>query len=189
MSYRSLPTILLTLAIAGLIFAFFTQPSFFEWAFERHQNTLSWIARPLLLLPFCLFAYLRSLPGIMASILAILTSMFWFPVPEIIDMRVAEFLAMERVRLTAGFDVANIISIIIIPAFLILLAMAFWQRSIWLGVGVAAAGAVAKSLWSVFASPDIGLAILPYAALGLVALIAAALVLTWLRHRASNTSD
>ena len=34
------------------------------WAWARHHNILSWYIRPLFLLPFCFFAYRRSLPGI-----------------------------------------------------------------------------------------------------------------------------
>ena len=33
------------------------------WAWERHHNVLSWSVRPLLLLPFCWFAYRRNLLG------------------------------------------------------------------------------------------------------------------------------
>ena len=34
------------------------------WAWARHHNILSWYIRPRFLLPFCLFAYRRSLLGI-----------------------------------------------------------------------------------------------------------------------------
>ena len=40
------------LTLALIIFVF-TNESFFNWAYERHQNLLSWYIRPLFILPFC----------------------------------------------------------------------------------------------------------------------------------------
>src|SRR4028119_50008 len=54
---------------------------FVAWAWERHHNVLSWYIRPLFFLPFCFFAYRRSLWGMTLSLLALATSMFWFPAP------------------------------------------------------------------------------------------------------------
>jgi hypothetical protein len=42
---------------------------FAEWA--RHHNVLSWCIRPLFLLPFCYFAYERSLWGIVLTVVAL----------------------------------------------------------------------------------------------------------------------
>src|SRR5687767_8323883 len=66
-----------------------------------HHNVLSWYVRPLFLLPFCFFAYRRSLWGIVLTLLALATSMFWFPVPEHPSWAVNEMLASEREYLTA----------------------------------------------------------------------------------------
>ena len=41
---------------------------FFNWAFMRHHNVLSWYIRPLFLIPFCYFSYQRTLAGVMATI-------------------------------------------------------------------------------------------------------------------------
>jgi hypothetical protein len=41
-----------------------TTGEFVGWAWERHHNVLSWYVRPLFFLPFCFFAYRRSLLGI-----------------------------------------------------------------------------------------------------------------------------
>ena len=51
------------------------------WAWARHHNILSWYIRPLFLLPFCFFAYRRSLLGITLTLVALATSMAWFPAP------------------------------------------------------------------------------------------------------------
>ena len=139
------PTVLLAAIVAFLI-AFFTQEAFFEWAFERHQNTWSWVARPLLILPYAYFAWRRSLNGVLLTILAILTSMFWFPAPETVDPQVAGFLAMEKERLLAGFDQQNLIAIALILIYGWALAAAFWMRSVLLGAAVAVSGALGKAL-------------------------------------------
>lgn len=73
-----------------------TRKDFFEWAFMRHQNQLSWYSRPLFLIPFCYFAYKRSWAGALISTFAMLTSMFWFPQPERVSEQVIEFLQFER---------------------------------------------------------------------------------------------
>ncbi len=49
---------------------------FLSWARARHHNPLSWYIRPLFLLPFCYFAYKRSMWGIALTLLALATSMF-----------------------------------------------------------------------------------------------------------------
>ena len=181
-----LVTLLLIAALAAVLYVFFTNDSFFEWAFERHQNTLSWVARPVLILPYCYFAYRRSLNGILLTVLAIATSMFWFPVPAEVDPRVADFLLMERERLEAGFDRENIFAIIMIVAFLGGLAAAFWRRSLLWGGFVAVLGAGGKALWSVIASPESGAAVIPFALGGLVLLLAVLALVSWRRRRAGQ---
>lgn len=166
-------TALLITGLAAFLLVFFANDAVFEWAFRRHQNTLSWVARPLLLLPYCYFAYRRSLNGLLLTVLAIATSMVWFPVPAQVDPRVAEFLAMERARLKAGFDLQNVATILFICAFLFALAAAFWRRSLIWGGAVAMIGAGAKSAWSVIASPEGGSTVLPFAAGGAIILLAA----------------
>ena len=69
---------------------------FLAWAWDRHHNILSWYIRPLFLLPYVYFAYKRSLAGISLTLVALATSMFWFPKPEQPDPRVLEFLAREK---------------------------------------------------------------------------------------------
>ena len=52
-----------------------------SWAWDRHHNILSWYVRPLFLLPFCFFAWRRSWVGTIGTVVALLTSMAWFPAP------------------------------------------------------------------------------------------------------------
>ena len=73
---------------------------FLAWAWERHHNVLSRYVRPLFVLPLAYFSYRRSLSGIALTLVALATSMFWFPAPGRVDPRVEEFLAFEREWLT-----------------------------------------------------------------------------------------
>jgi hypothetical protein len=50
-----------------------------SWAWARHHNVLSWYVRPLFFLPFCWFAYRRSATGMALTLVALATSMAWFP--------------------------------------------------------------------------------------------------------------
>jgi hypothetical protein len=63
---------------------------FVSWAWERHHDPLSWWSRPLFLIPFAFFAYRRSSVGIAVTLVALATSMFWFPRPARVDPQVAE---------------------------------------------------------------------------------------------------
>ena len=62
---------------------------------KGHHNILSWYIRPLFIIPMVIFAYKKSYTGIFASIFALFTSMFWFPVPAKSNPQVLEFLAFE----------------------------------------------------------------------------------------------
>jgi len=65
------------------------------------------------------------------SVLALATSMFWFPEPEHPDPRVLEFLAAERENLTADWTLAKALMSLLVPASLVALAPAFWKRSLF----------------------------------------------------------
>ena len=70
---------------------------FLNWAWARHQNPLSWYIRPLFILPFCYFAYKKSVRGIVLTLVAVTSSMFWFPVPATPDPRAVALLDVERI--------------------------------------------------------------------------------------------
>jgi hypothetical protein len=68
---------------------------FFSWAWERQHNILSWYIRPLFLVPFGHFAYKRSIWGIVLTLIALATSMFWFPKPETVSPQGTPLLEAE----------------------------------------------------------------------------------------------
>jgi hypothetical protein len=123
---------------------------FLAWAWDRHHNVLSWYIRPLFLLPFCYFAYRRSLLGISLTLFALATSMFWFPKPEQPDPKVLEFLEMEKAHLTGAWTLSKTLLTLLVPISLAALALAFWKRSMILGVVVMDALALGKVVWSFY---------------------------------------
>lgn len=150
-----------------------------EWAWARHHNPLSWYVRPLLLIPFCFFAWRRSLWGVALSLAAILTSMAWFPAPEIPDPRAAEFLRHERDYLSGPWTPLKILMALTVPVFLGALALAFWKRS-WLhGLAIANAGALFKIGWSFLYGGDSGWSVVAPALIGLILLDVAVLSTVW----------
>ena len=123
---------------------------FLAWAWDRHHNVISWYIRPLFLLPFCYFAYRRSLLGISLTLFALATSMFWFPKPEQPDPKVLEFLEMEKAHLTGAWTLSKTLLTLLVPISLAALALAFWKRSVILGLVVMDALALGKVVWSFY---------------------------------------
>lgn len=146
----------------------FANEDLFNWAFARHQNQLSWYIRPLFLVPFCFFAYRRSLTGISGTIFLLATSMIWFPVPEEVSIQVNDFLVMEKEYLTGDWSTSKILITLLVPASLTVLAMALWKRSLWMGISTLIFIAVAKMLWSVVFGGESGKSIILPALIGLV---------------------
>jgi len=148
-----------------------TNKSFFDWVFERHQNQLSWYIRPLFIIPFCYFAYKRSWAGIMGTIFMIFTSMFWFPEPVEVNEQVTEFLEMEKAYLTGDWRLSKVLIALLVPASLSALALAFWKRSLLVGMSVMVFIALAKISWSVVFGGESGQSVLVPAMVGLVVCI------------------
>lgn len=162
--------------VFGILCVLFTvlllaRSDFFQWAFARHQNLLSWYIRPLFLVPFCFFSYRRSLDGILGTVFFLLTSMFWFPVPITVDEQVVSFLEAEKDYLTGDWSTQKILISLLVPASLSVLSLALWKRSLWLGIAVLIFIAVAKMLWSVVFGGTAGRAILLPALIGLAVCI------------------
>ncbi len=122
---------------------------FLSWVWARHHNELSWYVRPLFLLPFCFFAYRRSLTGILVTLLIFPTSLFWFLAPENPSARVEGYLAWESHFLAEGSVVARGVFLLLVVAFFVALATAFWRRSWLWGLAVLNAGTLLKVIWSV----------------------------------------
>ena len=159
---------LFALATVIFIVLFLTNDAFFNWAFERHHNILSWYIRPLFIIPMVIFAFKRSLTGIFASIFALFTSMFWFPAPTTNDPQVLEFLAFEMDYLKSTWTVPKIVISLAVPLFFFMLLTAAWKRNWkWL-LGVIIGAAVLKFIWSIVFSGEAGMSILKPALLGLI---------------------
>lgn len=141
---------------------------FLTWAWARHHNILSWYIRPLFLVPFIYFAYRRSWKGMILTVVALATSMFWFPAPAAVDPMVEQFLAAEHNYLTGAWTIQKILLTLVVPAFFILLGLAFWKRSWWWGVAVINLAALGKIVWSVAEGGQSGWAVLVPAVIGLV---------------------
>ena len=122
---------------------------FLSWVWARHHNELSWYVRPLFLLPFCYFAYRRSVWGIVATLLIFPTSLFWFPAPENPIPRVEGYLAWERQFLTEGGVAERVILVLLVIGFFVALAAAFWKRNWLWGLAVINVGTLLKVIWSV----------------------------------------
>ena len=157
---------------------------FLSWVWARHHNELSWYVRPLFLLPFCFFAYKRSLPGILVTLLIFPTSLFWFPAPENPSARVEGYLAWERQFLLEGSFVARVALVLLVVAFFVALAVAFWRRSWLWGLAVINAGTLLKVIWSVAFGGAAGWASLVPSVFTLAVTDAALLLaMRFLRHR------
>jgi hypothetical protein len=158
------------------------------WAWERHHNVLSWYIRPLFLLPFCFFAYKRSLWGMTLTILALATSMFWFPPPGEPNAAVNEMLGAEREYLTGNWTLWKILMALVVPATFAALGLAFWKRSLVYGLAVINAAILIKIGWTFAFGTEAGaMSHLPAAVLGLV--ISNALVLYVIRRLRAGPSE
>ena len=134
---------------------------FFNWAWERHHNPLSWYIRPLFVLPYCYFAYRKSGWGIALTVVAVLTSMFWFPAPEAGDPRAAAFLEAERQYITGTWTFAKIAMTALVPVWFVVLGWAFWRQSWLAGFLVINIGALLKVAWSFFYAGGSAWSIIP----------------------------
>lgn len=139
---------------------------FLNWAWARHHNPLSWYIRPLFVLPFCYFAYKKSAWGVGLTIVAVLSSMFWFSAPATTDSRAAVFLAMERQYITGPWTLSKVAMTALVPGWFIVLAGAFWRRSWLAGLLVINVGALLKVIWSFYFGGTSAWSIIPAVGLG-----------------------
>lgn len=141
---------------------------FFTWVFERHQNQLSWYIRPIFLIPFCFFAYKRSWAGVFITIFCLFTSMFWFPKPDVVTNDVMSFLQFEKDWLYGSWDYKKLLLLLTVPVSFFVLGMAFWKRSLWMGLGVVILMATGKIVWSIYNAGESGESIVIPAVIGLL---------------------
>jgi hypothetical protein len=155
-----------------------------SWAWARHHNVLSWYVRPLFFLPFCFFAYRRSVLGIVVTLVALVTSMAWFPAPAQPDPAMVQMLEVERDYLTGEWTLGKVVIALLVPVAFGAIGVALWRRSIGWGLVVINAAVLFKIAWTYFfdaegAGAD---AHLPAALIGL-AVVDAVLVLGLRRRR------
>src|SRR4028118_18058 len=105
-----------------------------DWAYDRHANPLSWYIRPLFLLPLAWFAYRRSGWGIAGTLVALATSIFWFPAPAVPDPQILEFLDFERECITGTWDLEKFAQATLPPLALTAYCPAFWRRAVARGL-------------------------------------------------------
>jgi hypothetical protein len=185
--FLSVGTLVLVLVAVVAVAVTGSIDEFAAWAWERHHNVLSWYIRPLFLLPFCYLAYMRSLWGIVLTILALATSMFWFPAPEHSSPAVNEMLASEREYLTANWTLWKVVIALLVPFGFAALALAFWRRSLAWGLAVINAMVLFKIGWTFLFSTEAGaMSHLPAAVLGLV--VCDALILYVMRRMRARSS-
>ena len=172
--------VLVLLAVVGMA-ATGTLDEFGAWAWERHHNVLSWYIRPLFFLPFCYFAYKRSLFGMVLTLVALATSMSWFPAPETTSPAVVEMLAAEKAYFAADWTLGKVLLALIVPISFAALGLAFWKRSLVWGLAVINGAVLIKTGWTFVVSTEAGaMSHLPAAVLGLAVLNA---VILYVRHR------
>ena len=139
---------------------------FLNWAWARHHNPLSWYIRPLFVLPFCYFAYKKSPWGVALTIVAVFSSMFWFPPPAATDPRAAAFLAVERQYITGDWTFGKVAMTALVPVWFIALGWVFWRRSWLAGFLVINMGALLKVIWSFYFAGASAWSIIPPVSLG-----------------------
>jgi hypothetical protein len=138
------------------------------WAWARHANVLSWYVRPLFVLPLAYFSYRHRVFGIAATLVALATSMAWFPRPDQVRPDVAEFLAFERAWLTSAWTSGKVLMVAVALVALGALCVAFWRRSLAYGLVVITSIAGGKLVWGVVEGGGTGWAMLVPALVGLL---------------------
>ena len=102
----------------------------------------------------------------MLTLVAVTSSMFWFPAPTAPDPRGAALLAVEREYLSGPLTVSRMLLTGLIPVWFVLLAWAVRQLS-WVGVvTVIGAGTFLKVAWLFRVGGQDAWVIIPPVALG-----------------------
>lgn len=102
-----------------------------------------------------------------ATILALATSMFWFPAPTDPDPKAAAFLEAERQYLLGQWNLTKGFFAILVPGFFAVIGFAFWHRSIWLGLLAINSASLTKVGWSFHFGGDSGWTVVAPALTGL----------------------
>ena len=160
---------------------------FLSWAWARHHNPLSWYIRPLFVLPYCYFAYKKSVTGLVVTVVGVFTSMFWFPAPDEADPRAAAFLAMEQQYVTGDWTWVKTAMTGLVPTWFVALGWAFWRRSWIAGIVVVNVGAALKVVWSFYYGDDTAWSIIPPVVIG--AVVCNGVLVYWMRRTAAGATE
>ncbi|WP_328436781.1 hypothetical protein OHA71_05860 [Streptomyces sp. NBC_00444] len=120
---------------------------FLHWAWARHANPWSWYIRPLFFLPLAYCSWRRSRWGLALTLIALLTSFFWFPAPQRPDPRIQGVLDMEREFVTHP-SLYQVLMLCMAPLLLAAFCAALWRRSLGWGIVVFDVAALGKIVWS-----------------------------------------
>lgn len=142
--------------------------NYFNWAWSRHHNPLSWYIRTVALVPYMYFSYKKSITGMMFSVFMLATSMAWFPSPEQPTKEAIAFLELEYEYLTSGWTAYKILMALTIPVMFVLLGMAFWKRNFLYGGYVVVGANGIKIIWSFIEGRQSAWTIIPVAAFGTI---------------------
>jgi hypothetical protein len=157
--------------------------AFGNWAWQRHHNTLSWAVRSLMLLPFIFFAYKRSWHGVIVSLILIATNFFWFPMPAQPDPSVLEFLDSERQWMMSAWDFSKVLLVSSVPVGLALIGLAFWKRSLLMGLLLLDGIFILKSVYSVELDES-GWALVPFLIVAVAVFnVGILFIVRWVRNR------
>lgn len=152
---------------------------FLAWAWPRHLNPISWYIRPLFFLPIAYFCWTRRPLRLTVTIVAMLSSFFWFPAPAQVDPKIAGVLEMEK-ELFADPTWITWMTLPLIPALIGGLCAAFWLRSVGWGLVVIDGGLALKIAWTIANSGADGLAtVLPLGLGAIVMTVIIVLVARW----------
>jgi len=94
--------------------------------------------------------------------------MFWFTRPEVVSDDVKTFLQFEKDWLYGAWDYKKILLLSTVLISFIALGLAFWKRSLFMGLGVVVAMATGKAVWSIQNAGESGNSVLIPALLGLI---------------------
>lgn len=133
-----------------------------DWAWARHHNEWSWYIRPFIMIGFCVAAWYRHRMAVVVIAVFFPISAVIFPAPDKPKPYVVEFLKAERELLEALTSLELVAFSVLVVIFLWLLALAFWRRSLGLGLIVAnLGGAIKLSFGYVMWGETGGVALLP----------------------------
>ncbi|WP_330274588.1 hypothetical protein OG205_02525 [Lentzea sp. NBC_00516] len=156
------------------------------WAWARHHNELSWYIRPLFLLPFAYFSYKRSGWGLVATLLALATSMAWFPAPEHPTAGAIEMLAAEREYLLGEWTPAKLAVGLLVPLTFGGLAVALWRRSLPWALVAINGGGLFKIAWTFVVSDTAGALQHLWPAVAGLTVVNVVMVVVWRRRQAGH---